>query len=195
MTVVAVLAGGLGTRLGGAKPSVPLLGRPLISYPVSAALATGLPTVVVSKPSTQLPHLDSHAAVLIEDASCQHPLQGLITALQQHPRVLAVACDMPFLTPELLSWLAARRDAPAAFELDGALAPFPSLHVSDELPTLSSSLREQSSLRHAFEAAGIHRHSTGSLARFGEPRRLLTSINTPDQLSAAATSASTAGES
>jgi len=55
--IVAVLAGGRGLRIGGAKPTRPLAGRPLISYPLSSARAAGLEAVVVAKPDTALPQL------------------------------------------------------------------------------------------------------------------------------------------
>ncbi|HEX4187537.1 MAG TPA: NTP transferase domain-containing protein [Solirubrobacteraceae bacterium] len=35
--IVAVLAGGLGRRLGGSKPSVALGGQPLLGYPLKLA--------------------------------------------------------------------------------------------------------------------------------------------------------------
>lgn len=50
----AVLAGGRGSRLGGAKPTADLAGRPLISYPLAALAAAGIEPFVVAKPSTNL---------------------------------------------------------------------------------------------------------------------------------------------
>lgn len=49
-----VLAGGRGSRLGGAKAMAELAGRPLISYPLTALLEAGLEAVVVAKPGTDL---------------------------------------------------------------------------------------------------------------------------------------------
>jgi len=49
-----VLAGGRGSRLGGAKPTAVLAGRPLISYPLAALAEAGLEAVVVAKPDTDL---------------------------------------------------------------------------------------------------------------------------------------------
>lgn len=47
-----VLAGGRGSRLGGAKATAELAGRPLISYPLAALAEAGLEAVVVAKPDT-----------------------------------------------------------------------------------------------------------------------------------------------
>ncbi len=49
-----VLAGGRGSRLGGAKPTADLAGSPLISYALAALAAAGLTAFVVAKPSTDL---------------------------------------------------------------------------------------------------------------------------------------------
>lgn len=53
--VGAVLAGGAGSRLGGAKAMVKLAGRPLISYPLAAIEQADLEPVVVAKACTELP--------------------------------------------------------------------------------------------------------------------------------------------
>ncbi len=50
----AVLAGGRGSRLGGAKPTADLAGRPLIAYPLQALAAAGIDSFIVAKPSTPL---------------------------------------------------------------------------------------------------------------------------------------------
>ena len=181
MTAVAILAGGLGTRFGGDKALVSLAGKPLISYPINAALAAGLSTVVVAKPSTRLPDIPARVPVLHEAETPHHPLVGLTAALARFPRVLAVACDMPFLTAELLAWLATQ-SAPAAFQMDGMPAPFPSLHTSAELDALETALVQQSSLRRAFTNASVRLIETSELRRFGDPQRLLTSVNTREQL-------------
>ena len=51
----AVLASGRGSRLGGAKATAELGGRPLISYPLVALAAAGIEAVVVAKGDTELP--------------------------------------------------------------------------------------------------------------------------------------------
>ena len=52
--LVAVLAGGRGERIGGAKPTRALAGRALIDYPLSAAREARLETVVVAKRDTDV---------------------------------------------------------------------------------------------------------------------------------------------
>ena len=68
--IVAVLAGGRGSRLGGAKATALLAGEPLIAHVLRAA--AGFETVVVAKRATPLPAVD--VPVWIEPDEPFHPL-------------------------------------------------------------------------------------------------------------------------
>src|SRR4051794_33682922 len=103
----AVLAGGRGSRLGGAKAAATLAGRPLLSYPLGALAAAGLERCVVAKPGSELPQLGD-ARLLLEPELPWHPLCGIVTALRaaDGQAVVAVPCDMPLLESALLDLLA-----------------------------------------------------------------------------------------
>jgi molybdopterin-guanine dinucleotide biosynthesis protein A len=166
---VAVLAGGRGSRLGGAKPTAPLGGEPLIARVLRAAAA--FETVVVAKRGTALPPLD--VPIWLEPDEPFHPLTGLVTALEHGPCV-AVACDQPWLTAELLAALA---DARAVAGVDGEYEPFPGFYDPSQLPVLRTALAEEAGLRR-------------TLARLAPPRlevdaTLVASVNTPEALAAA----------
>jgi molybdopterin-guanine dinucleotide biosynthesis protein A len=163
--VVAVLAGGRGSRLGGQKAMVELGGAPLIERPLAAARAAGLDAVVVAKRTTALPE----ATVWHEPDEPTHPLLGLVTALEHGP-VVAVACDQPWLTPALLRTLA-DHDGPA-IAVDGE--PFPGRYEPGQLPVLREALARQASLR-----ATLRRLQPAVL---GADRALVASINTPEDL-------------
>jgi molybdopterin-guanine dinucleotide biosynthesis protein A len=102
-----ILAGGLGRRLGGAKASADLCGRPLISYPVQALREALGEVVVVAKADTELPSLGA-TEVWIEPAARHHPLVGILHALDRAEGrgVLVCAADMPFVTPALVREIA-----------------------------------------------------------------------------------------
>jgi molybdopterin-guanine dinucleotide biosynthesis protein A len=109
-TVGAVLAGGLGRRIGGDKGMVELDGRPLLGYPVAALRAVLEQVVIVARPETLLPaEVTRETAVWTEpDGQARHPACGIAHALRCAPgrAVVVVACDMPLLSGELLRALA-----------------------------------------------------------------------------------------
>jgi molybdenum cofactor guanylyltransferase len=97
-----LLAGGRSTRLGGAKATVELAGRPLLTWPLEALRAALADVVVVAKAATPLPELD--VEVWIEPEEPLHPRAGLVHALHRAGgrAILACAGDLPLLSPPLL---------------------------------------------------------------------------------------------
>ena len=184
--LVAVLAGGKGTRLGGAKAQVPLAGRPLISYPLLAARDAGLQAVVVAKQGTPLPRIDEE--VVIEPDAPSHPLCGVLAALAFARRrsgegaddsltaVLTVGCDMPFLTGALLAWLAGL-DGPLVVEAAGRLQPVLARYTLATAATLDDALHERRSLAEACVLAGCRVVAEEELRPYGDPRRLCFNVN------------------
>jgi molybdopterin-guanine dinucleotide biosynthesis protein A len=177
-----VLAGGRGSRLGGAKAEVELTGRPLISYPLEAIEAAGLDAVVCTKP-TEAPPRNS-VAVLEEPELPRHPLTGIVSALRAAAGrpVVVVACDMPFVAPGLIELLA---DAPVPLvipALEGRPQPLLGRYEPSLLPALEEALEREEPLTRTVEALGPRLLSEEELARFGDPRRLLFNVNDPDDL-------------
>ncbi len=123
--LAAVLAGGRGSRLGGAKATAQLAGRPLLAWALDAATAVSDDVVVVAKQDTPLPPLD--VPVWREPEAGFHPRHGLVCALRGaggRP-VVVIPVDMPLVPPALLEVLIERvADAPAAVpRADGRLHP------------------------------------------------------------------------
>src|SRR5690242_19928878 len=102
--VGAVLAGGLGRRIGGSKALVELCGRPLIDCPVQAIRAALAEVVVIAKADTVLPSLPG-VTVWIESETEHHPLVGLTEALglAAGRPVLVCAADLPFVSAGLIT--------------------------------------------------------------------------------------------
>jgi molybdenum cofactor guanylyltransferase len=187
--IAAVLAGGAGRRLGGAKAATRLAGKPLISYPLAAALGAGLDTVVIAKHSTPLPPLP---VPLIEEPDLPlHPLCGVLRALTYAAKmdppsggILLLACDMPFLTAELLGWLAGLEGA-AMPEIDGLPQPLLGRCEPRHQPLLQESLEAESSLTAAMLSLGPRIVDEEELSQFGIPEQLCFNVNDLDDLQAA----------
>ena len=187
--LVAVLAGGRGTRIGGAKASAPLAGRPLIEHVLAAARGAELETVVFAERASELPPLAER--VLVEPEQPTHPLCGVLAALdfladcEPERPVLAVPCDMPFLPGALLRWLA-ELDGAVVLELDGRIQPLPARVLPANAPALRAALARESSLRAALGALSPRRLGERQLTGFGDPARLCFGVNSSEQLALAA---------
>lgn len=183
--IVAVLAGGAGQRLGAPKAAVALAGRPLISYPLEAASGARLEAVVVAKPDTPLPQLG--VAVWAEPAQPRHPLRGLVTALEraEGQPVLALGCDLPFVTADLLAWLARLAGPAAVPRVGGRLQPLLARYDPGVLEPLAAALSSEQPLSEAVAALRPRPVVEAQLRRFGPPARLTFNVNTPAELAEA----------
>ncbi|HEX4483820.1 MAG TPA: NTP transferase domain-containing protein, partial [Solirubrobacteraceae bacterium] len=148
--LVAVLAGGRGTRIGGAKASALLAGRSMLDHVLTTVRDADLEAVVVAKRATELPPLAER--LILEPDEPSHPLCGILAALDfladraPERAVLAVPCDMPFLTGALLRWIA-ELDGQVVLELDGRMQPLPARALPANIPVLRAALARESSLR------------------------------------------------
>src|SRR3954447_20162571 len=139
----AVLAGGAGSRMGGAKPSAMLAGRPLASYPVAVLAEVCHSVALVCKPDTDLPSIDG-AERWEEPAEPRHPITGIAYALERAGGpVLVCAADIPFVTADACRSLieaaggAGAVDAAVAIA-GGVLQPVLGLYAPTALAALRS---------------------------------------------------------
>lgn len=178
-----VLAGGRGSRLGGAKQAVPLAGRPLLHYPLAALRAAGLECAVVAKPDSELPPLD-RTCLLREPEAAWHPLCGILAALRAAPGrdVVAVPCDMPFLSPALLELLADASEPLVVLAREGRVQPLPGRYAATLLPELEAALAREEPLRRTVESLDGRVLGAAELRHLGDPARLFFNLNDRDDL-------------
>jgi molybdopterin-guanine dinucleotide biosynthesis protein A len=177
-----VLAGGRGERIGGGKAAVDLGGRPLASYPLDAMAAAGLEAVVCAKPGEELPALA--APVLVEPAEPRHPLCGVLAALEagKGRAVVVAACDLPFVPPPLLAFLAGAREPLVVPAVGGRLHPLLARYDPALLPDLEAALEREEPLTRTVERLRPRLLAEDELARFGDPGRILFNVNDRDDL-------------
>jgi molybdenum cofactor guanylyltransferase len=182
MAQALVLAGGRGTRLGGAKATALLAGRPLIGYVLEALAAAGIEPIVVAKADTGLPPLECR--VVVEPPAPRHPLCGIVAGLRAVELGAALVCpaDMPFLTAELLAWLASL-DGELVVVADAyGLQPLVGRYESALLPALEEMLAAERPMREVALALATRVVGEDEVRRFGDPARLLRNVNTPAEL-------------
>ncbi len=159
--------------MGGGKAVAHLAGKPLIAYPLAAAHAAGFPAVVVAKRITRLPQLSE--PVICERTMIYHPLHGIVTAIREVGSVIALPCDMPFVTPTLLERLTT---VPGRVVIPDRGQPFPGVYTAAVLPQLEAAVKREASLRSVLTE--LHAHELGDV----DPE-LLFSVNTREDLAAA----------
>jgi molybdopterin-guanine dinucleotide biosynthesis protein A len=181
----AVLAGGNADRLGGAKATARLGGRALIEYPLEALEAGQFEVVVVAKEKTPLPELD--VPVWRDSTDSVHPIAGIATCLERSDgrAVLVCACDLPFVTPQLVRHIARQPAAIAVPAIGGRLHPLLGRYEPDVLETLKAGLENGKPLQDTIRALDLVLMGEAELEMFGDPERLLFNVNTPLDLARA----------
>jgi molybdopterin-guanine dinucleotide biosynthesis protein A len=172
----AVLAGGAATRFGGAKATLELGGRPLISYPLDALTQAGLAAIVVAKADSPLPPLETDA--IAEPDEPLHPLAGVVAALRHagSPGALIVPCDAPFLSAMLLRVLASAEKA-TAVRSSGRIHPLIAFYPHSALSPLEGAVHGGASATQALE--GLEPDLIEA------PERETFNVNTPEDLARA----------
>jgi molybdopterin-guanine dinucleotide biosynthesis protein A len=108
----AVLAGGRGRRLGGVnKAALPLGDTRIIDRQLETLRQLADEVFIVAADAA--PYADLGIRVVPDVIPGAGPLGGIYTAIvtSPHQRTLVIACDMPFLPPDLLRLLARSPDA------------------------------------------------------------------------------------
>ncbi len=115
-----ILAGGLSRRMGTDKAllQLPSGGPTLIERVVAAARAVTDEVIVVAEDAERLPPMP--VRTMPDVIPRAGPLAGLVAGFEaaRHPDILALACDLPYLSVRLLRWMAAQ---PRTWD---ALVPF-----------------------------------------------------------------------
>jgi molybdopterin-guanine dinucleotide biosynthesis protein A len=185
-TAIAILAGGQSQRMGQDKALLRLHGASLLERTAQLALQLSPQVLIVGRERPDdWPQALSAVRFIIEDTPHQGPLNGLLTALQQLPptcsKVLLLACDLPLLKREALSWLIAQSQSTLEHGLIVVNAaqwePLFSLYTRQVEPLVQAQLTQQRRSLHALIKAG-------DFAFIELPEELaasLTNVNTPEE--------------
>lgn len=121
-TGIVILAGGLGSRIGGDKPLQHLGGQPLLTHSLARLRSPGMALAL----SGDIAQLDTFGLEVLPDETPEKsgPLAGLLSALRWAEsrglsRVITAPCDSPFLPPDLVSRLEGALSCEAAIAASG----------------------------------------------------------------------------
>lgn len=193
-TGAAILAGGASSRMGQNKALLRLEpnGLTIIERAIARLAEAGFnsPLILSNDPFTY-----SFTGLEIVPDEIPHlgPLGGLLTALHSSPneRVLLVACDMPFLNPPLLRYMAsisANHDAIAPAWHDPAgllrLEPLHAIYAKSALPIIEQQAANNHFRMTSLLAALDTHYLTEDEIKPHDPQLIsFRNINTPDELS------------
>ena len=193
-----VLAGGLSSRFGNDKSRVVVHDGAGDMVDFSLRLLAAVDNVTdlaVSCRAEQMPSLQNKDAHLIpdEDSGRPTPLRGLVAALRRLKRpVLAVPCDLPLMTPDVLNMLVlarARRlsdDSPAPLlrttfiDEEGFIESLIGIYEPESLPFLENALTQG----HWGIWSAVPREGNCLVSRPDSPAFL--NMNTPEEFEQAA---------
>lgn len=188
LPLAAILAGGASRRFGSPKALAEVDGRPLIERVRDALLAAVTDPVLITDSPERFAWLG--LAARPDVATGGGPLAGIHAALlwsRERGRrgALVVACDLPFLHPELLRRLVRRAGETRAAAVapegpDGRLEPLCAWYSEDALPEIEGRLRSGDlALRRLLPALGAERIPRRETAGLAPPEVLFHNVNSP----------------
>jgi molybdopterin-guanine dinucleotide biosynthesis protein A len=125
--------------------------------------------------------------VFPDDVPDLGPLGGILTALRrvETPAVFVVACDMPFLSAELIREMALALgdfDAVAA-KIGGRFEPLHAAYQKRVLPAIEERIRAGNySVQRLIEALRVRVFTESELGRHADWQRIFFNVNTPEEL-------------
>lgn len=183
-TAAAIVAGGGARRFGGQdKGRLVVAGRTIIVRQVEVLQRVASELLVVAPDPARF--ADLPVTVVPDRVAGLGAIGGIDAALHATAldRVVVVACDLPFLTSDLLTHLVSLSNG-----LDGAwvrtergVEPLVACYGTAARERVARYIagggRKASDLGHVLKMAEL---TSPDLDRFGDPVRLLANINTPD---------------
>jgi molybdopterin-guanine dinucleotide biosynthesis protein A len=179
----AILAGGRARRFHGVnKATLDVFGRRIVDRQLAALRPVTAAQLIVANDQSAF---ESLGVRLVADAvSGAGPLGGLFTALaaSSTPRVLVLACDLPFVDEAFLRYLIERApeaDAVAPRTEDG-LQPLCAVYATRVMPAIQSRLAQgRLAVHEALDDMVTTIVGPAEVAAFDPHGCLLANVNTP----------------
>ena len=199
MRSAAILAGGRATRFGGRDKSALVVdGRRIVERQV-AELSSVVDDIMIVGARADGPRIDEpraegaravqasgHYRVVADIVPGCGPLGGLHAALTEMrgDRVLAIACDMPYLDAAFAEFLLSLAGDAAIVvpETNRGYHPLCAVYTRACLEPIAARLAQRRlAVRDLFADVPTRVVTAAEMSRFGAPSRLLANVNTPDE--------------
>ena len=189
MRSAAILAGGQATRFGGRDKSALVVdGRSIVERQVAelSAVVDDIMIVGARADGARAFQASDRVRLIADIVPGCGPLSGLHAALTEMrgDRVLAVACDMPYVDAAFAEYLLSLAgDAPVVVpQTDRGYHPLCAVYTRACLEPVAARLAERRLALHGLFADVPTRIVTpAEMIAFGAPSRLLANVNTPDE--------------
>lgn len=184
-----VLSGGENRRMGKDKAFLTIAGKPMIEHVLNALQGVADRIIIVSNSPQRYAAYD---ALVVRDALDKRgPLTGIYTGLLHatDEYSVVVACDMPFLNPRLIAYMAGLAEEydivlPKIGEL---VEPLHAIYRRSLLPVIEDHVRRNArQIRGIFSEARVRYVTESEIDRFDPERRSFKNLNTPEEYKEAA---------
>lgn len=185
---LAIQAGGKSSRMGVDKSFVLFNGRPLIEIVHDTVAGLGDELILI----TNKPEVYAHLGLpMFGDVYPDHgPLGGIYTAVHhaQHPHVLIVACDMPWLNRDLLAYMLTLRHTADVIVPRWQKFPEPlhAIYSKNCVDPIAENLQtQQLKITSFYGRVAVRFVDREEIERFDPDGRSFANINTPQELAQA----------
>jgi len=183
-----ITAGGLSSRMGIDKAWLEIDGRPMIEHVIAAiSPLTNRVAIIANRPE-----YESLGYPVFRDTEIGvGPLEAIRTALSNAstPRVVLVACDLPFVTTDLFKFLleaSANHYATVPIGPDDKLEPLCAVYHREALEEVNDLIRDgQRKVRQLFDRVPTRLIAFDEVAHLSKSHRFFENINTPEDYSKA----------
>ncbi len=179
-----ILAGGKSLRMGQDKWNVCLGGQAMLER-VEAALQLVFEKTIVSM---RQPHSEIHLQQILDNHIYTGPLAGLAACLEHSSTrwIFAIACDMPFISPSVIEYLAVQRAdcqavVPVVHGYPQPLAAFYSTSCLDEVRNTLNS-KGKHSLRALLDRLRVRYVNEGQLLSADPQLRSFFDLDSPQDV-------------
>ncbi len=185
-----VLCGGLSTRMGRAKATLPFGSEGLLSRVVRACAEACGRIVVVAADGQHLPALPHGTRVVRDERPEQGPLEGIAAGLAavDAPAAFCTSCDVPFLRPELIGRMFSALGDAAAVQavVEGKAQPLLAVYRASLAPK-AARLVAAGRRRVIFLVEGerVHLLDEEAVRAVDPDLRSFRNLNTPEEYEAA----------